>query len=673
MTTTATSVDGPWRDALHQLAELASVDIGYWDVKGTYRDASPEGLVAILRALGVGIERPDQAPDALRAQRAALWRRPLDPCAACFGGEPAHLVLRMPAADAGQLRLTIQLDTGESIDREVSLADLPVVRSAELDGGAWVERRLDLPAGLPPGYHDVRVAARDLDAECRLLSAPPAAFAPPGALREWGLFAPVYALRTGDQLGVGDLGDLRQLARFVAGQRGAFVGTLPLLACFYDTPFQASPYSPVSRLFWNELYADLRPDSLRRLGLAALDGGAGDAVLRSELGLESALLGAEPLVDYRRAAALKRRLLERLSEVAWADEAARAQLEQFRAARPRVDDYARFRATTEAMGRAWGDWPVAQRDGAIGDGDFDEANRRYHVFAQWLLRQQLARFKDEAGTAGLYLDLPVGVDGAGYDLWRERESFASEISVGAPPDPLFWGGQNWALPPLHPVAQRRTGYRYFIDCVRAHMEHAAMLRVDHVMGLHRLFWIPPRGSAADGVYVRYPADELYAVLLIESQRQRCAVAGEDLGTVPDGVRPTMAKRGLHSLFVAQFAWAFHDGSPALQTPGAGQVASLDTHDTPPFASFVESHGLGGESGELMRRWLDDLAAGPADVVFVTLEDLWLEREAQNVPGTGDDEHPNWRRRMRFDLDQIRSDLQVSDVLRAVAERRKGPA
>jgi 4-alpha-glucanotransferase len=670
---TKTTADAPWRKALHELAELAAVDIGYWDVKGTYRDASPEGLVAILRALGVGIERPDQAADAARVHLAAFWRRPLDPCAACFAGEPAHILVRMAGGATGPVRLVIRLESGESIEREASLEELPVVRTVVLDGGAWVERRLDLPAGLPPGYHDVHVEARDLDAQCRLLSAPTAAFAPPGALREWGLFAPVYSLCAPDQLGVGDLGDLRDLARFVAGHRGAFVGTLPLLACFYDTPFQASPYSPVSRQFWNELYADLRPASLRRLGLSALDGGAGDAILRSELGLESALLGAEPLVDYRRAAALKRRLLERLSQAAWADEAARAQLEAFLAARPRVDDYARFRATTEAMGRAWGDWPEAQRDGAIGDGDFDEQSRRYHVFAQWLLHEQLARFKDEEGTAGLYLDLPVGVDGASYDLWRERESFASEISVGAPPDPLFWGGQNWALPPLHPVAQRQNGYRYFIDCVRAHMEHADMLRVDHVMGMHRLFWIPPRGSAADGVYVRYPAEELYAVLLIESQRQRCAVAGEDLGTVPDGVRPMMAKRGLHSLFVAQFAWAFQDTKPVLHWPGPGQVASLDTHDTPPFASFVESHGLGAEADELMRQWLDELAAGPADVVFVTLEDLWLEHEAQNVPGTGDEEHPNWRRRMRFDLDQIRSDLNVRDVLRAVAERRKGPA
>jgi 4-alpha-glucanotransferase len=658
-----------WRQSLAELAALAAVDTGYWDVKGTYREAKPEALVAILSALGLPIGRPEQAPEALRAQRGAQWRRPLDPCAACFGGEPAQLRLRSRASDTGPLRVSIRLEQGQEIDREARLEELPVARTAEIDGQAWVERRLDLPGGLAPGYHDVTVEAGALVAHCRLLCAPSIAFAPPGALREWGLFAPVYALRTADQLGVGDVGDLRHLARFVAAQRGAYVGTLPLLACFYDTPFQASPYSPVSRLFFNELYADLRPASLRRLALSALDAIGDDA----GLGSEAALLAGDRLVDYRTAAALKRRLLERLSDAAWADSAARARLEGFVAERPRVDDYARFRATTEAMARPWGDWPVAQRDGAITDADYDERDRRYHVFAQWLLRHQLSEFKNEQGTAGLYLDLPVGVDGAGYDLWRERASFASEISVGAPPDPLFWGGQNWALPPLHPVAQRDNGYRYFVDCVRAHMEHADMLRVDHVMGLHRLFWIPPRGSAADGVYVRYPADELYAILLIESQRQRCAVAGEDLGTVPEGVRPMMAERGLHSLFVAQFAWGFQEGKPCMHWPAPGQVASLDTHDTPTFATFVESHGLGDEAESLMRRWTEELAAGPADVVFVTLEDLWLERDPQNMPGTVDDEHPNWRRRMRFDLDQIRSDLNLRDLLRAVAERRKGPA
>jgi 4-alpha-glucanotransferase len=655
------------RQALEELARLAEVDTGYWDVKGTYQTASTDGLVAILRALGAPIERPDQAPDALRAHQAALWRRPVEPCAASFGGQPVALGLRVPAGASGPVRLSIRLESGEETERTAPLRDLAVARAAEVDGVSWLERRLELPGSLPPGYHDVHIEAPGVDARCRLLAAPATAHAAPGSLREWGLFAPIYSLRSRDQLGVGDLGDLGALARAVAAERGAFVGTLPLLACFYETPFQVSPYSPVSRLFWNELYADLRPAALARLGLAA------PGPIHAAALAEAAALTDERLVDYRRAAALKRRVLEALSEAAWADPASRARIESFRAERPRTDDYARFRATTEAMGRAWGEWPAAQRDGALADEDFDDRARRYHLFCQWVLHAQLADFKREPDTAGLYLDLPVGVDGAGYDLWRERSSFASEISVGAPPDPLFWGGQNWALPPLHPVAQRENGYRYFIDCVRAHMEPAAMLRVDHVMGLHRLFWIPPGGSASDGVYVRYPADELYAVLLIESRRHLCAVAGEDLGTVPDFVRPMMAERGLHGLFVAEFAWGWQDGRPALHWPAPGQVASLDTHDTPPFAAFVESHGLAEQGEALMRRWIEELASGPADVVFITLEDLWLEREPQNVPGTGDDEHPNWRRRMRLDLDQIRTDPDITAVLRAVAERRKGPA
>lgn len=657
--------DPAWRQPLDELAHLAAVDTGYWDVKGNYVTASPEALVAVLRSLGLPIERPEEAPAALRAQLGRIWRRPIDPCAATFGGEPARLGLRTSASAGGRVRIAIRLESGEEIERLHALEELPVARSVELDGGAWVERRIELPGGLPPGYHDVSVEAGGATSGCRLLAAPAACHAPTGSLREWGLFAPIYALRGPGQLGVGDLGDLTELARLVTRERGAYVGTLPLLACFYGTPYQASPYSPVSRMFWNELYADLRPDALARLGL-------GTAGLDPADLAEASALADEPLVDYRRAAALKRRVLERLSAAAWSEPGARARLEALAAERPRADDYARFRATTEAMGRAWGEWPVAQRDGALGAGDFDEGVRRYHLFAQWLMREQLTGFKRSPDQAGLYLDLPVGVDGAGYDLWRERASFASHISVGAPPDPLFWGGQNWGLPPLHPVAQREDGYRYFIDCVRAHMEPADMLRVDHVMGLHRLFWIPSSGTAADGVYVRYPAEELYAVLLIESQRQRCAVAGEDLGTVPDGVRPMMAERGLHGLFVGQFAWDWQDGRPSLHWPAPGQVASLDTHDTPTFAAFVESHGLGDDAEPLLRRWTEELAAGPADVVFVTLEDIWLEREPQNMPGTGD-EVPNWRRKARLDMDQIRSDPRVHDMLRAVAERRKGPA
>jgi 4-alpha-glucanotransferase len=490
------------------------------------------------------------------------------------------------------------------------------------------------------------------------------AYRGPGELRTWGVFAPVYALRSAGQLGIGDVGDLAALCRMVGGAGGALVGTLPLLACFYGEPFSPSPYSPVSRLHWNEILADLRPSAWRELGLP------GAELLDDPTFAEAAaLLAGDSLIDYRRAGVLKRAALDRAADAVWADPSARARLEDHAADHPRVEDYARFRALTETLGRPWQLWSEAQKGGRIAEGDYAEEARRTHLLGQFVMNAQLADIKSGRDMAGLYLDLPVGVEGRGYDLWRERTSFAMEMSVGAPPDPLARSGQNWAVPPLHPVRQRDNGYRYFIDCVRTHMEHAAMMRIDHVMGLHRLFWIPPGGGAPDGVYVHYPADELYAVISIESHRQRCAVAGEDLGTVPDYVRPMMAERGLHGLFVAEFEWSWQDGRPAVHRPRPGTVASLDTHDTPTFAGFAAREGIPGAEA-VMWRWSEELAAGPADVFLATLEDIWLEREPQNVPGTFGDEAPNWRRRMQLDLGQIAADPRVQAMFTTLAAARR---
>ena len=684
-----------WGGALDQLAGLASVETGFWDITGTHRQASHEGLVAVLRALGHEIERPEQAPEALARARAARWRRVLEPCVACFAGEPAEVAVRLPDTGGGPAVVTIELESGETVRRDLDLDTLPVAERAEVDGRGWVERRLPLPGDLPPGYHQLRLEVAGAAATATVLSAPATAHAGPGQMRTWGLFAPVYALRSADQAGrrrprrSRAPGRLDRPARRPAGGHAAAPGVL-LRGAVSGQPLFAGHAAVLER-------ALRRPQA--RGGRGAGAGwrdrrGRGRGLRRDRpAGLRGRGRGGRgpsrqlPLVDYRRAAALKRPLLERLSRASWAEPATRARLEQFTRDHARLDDYARFRATTEAMGRPWGEWPAAQQAGHLGDGDFDEQVRRLHVTAQYLLAAQLGRLKSSPELAGLYLDLPVGVDGRGYDLWRERDAFAGEISVGAPPDPLCQAGQNWALPPLHPVRQREDGYRYLRDCLRAHMQHAAMLRIDHVMGLHRLFWIPPGGSAVDGVYVRYPADELYALVCIESQREQCAVAGEDLGTVPDHVRPTMAARGLHRLFVAEFQWHWQDGRPALDQPAPGAVASIDTHDTPTFAGFARDRGLiadgGGEAGEgegegsatfaLMKRWSEELAAGPADVALLTLEDLWLEREPQNVPGSSGDEVPNWRRRMRLDLDQVQADSRVEAVISAVASLRKTPA
>jgi 4-alpha-glucanotransferase len=307
-----------------------------------------------------------------------------------------------------------------------------------------------------------------------------------------------------------------------------------------------------------------------------------------------------------------------------------------------------------------------------------------HVIAQCTMQRQLEELDAVADPApALYLDLPVGVSCDAYEVWRWRDQFVTQLAAGAPPDALFLGGQNWGLPPLSPSAQRRDRYRYFIRCVRHHMRIAGMLRIDHVMGLFRLYCVPEGRPATDGVYLRYPADELLAILTLESRRATCALCGEDLGTVPPDVRPAMERHGLYRLHVGQWSFPHQAGHRSDDSP-AGAIASLNTHDTPTFAGWWSGVditdkvdlGLADESDATRERAeraetkeavlalspdlgpgsaladveraliavTAELAAGPAEVVLVALDDLALEPVPHNVPGTTT-ERPNWQRRI----------------------------
>ncbi len=702
---------------LQELAALSGLLVEYEDFESVRREASDDALLAALRALGIAIDGPDDAARALDAERRRVWGRLVEPCAVSWDGSPVSLLLRVGSRERGSYAVTVRLESGELKETRGRLSSLPVRRWAEVDGKRVLCRELRLPAGLEPGYHRAEIRVGKRVGECLVIASPTRAWGAPGTRpRTWGVFAPTYALRSRAGSGAGDLGDLEAMGRWVSELGGSVIGTLPLLSSFLDEPFESSPYSPVSKLFWNGLYARVEPDGSDAKELAALR----DA----------------PLVDYRAQMARKRVALEREAERAWNEQ--RPELEAFLTERPRVDDYARFRAAVERHRGIFRDWPARQRDGELRSGDYDEGVWRYHVHAQYLMNRQLAQLGRSSG-AELYLDLPVGVNRYGYDAWRERDLFVLDASAGAPPDALFGGGQNWGFPPVHPERLRESGYRYLIDSARAHFEHATMLRIDHGMGLHRLYWIPEGMPATEGVYVRYRPEEQYAVFVLESHRHQCSLAGEDLGTVPEYVPPAMRRHGLHRLFVVQFALPGESGE-SMQPVPAEAVASLNTHDTPTFASFwhggeidvraelglldeeqaraewqarkalecatiswLEERGRlpseppagngepeagqgedgepeagQGEDGEpevddalvfsVMRACLEELAASDAQMVLVTLEDLWLEREPQNVPGTGW-ERPNWRRKLRRTLEEAMEDPEIRRALERIDELR----
>jgi len=691
-----------FRHALRKLAELHGLQPSYRDVSGQMHHAGDETLLRILGCLGVPVHAPADVADALTSAEITCWDRTCDPVVVARGKKRASLRLRFERAAASRrFRVHIALEGGGHRVIEGRAAGLPSIGRHDLDGRRFVEKRLDIDAPLPPGYHHARIEIGGASDETLLLCAPRRAWGPGSPT--WGVFAPVYALRRERSLGAGDLTDLEDLLSWVSAQGGSLVGTLPLLAAFLDEPFDPSPYAPASRLFWNELYVDLD----RLPGLSDCRP-ARELLASTAYAEESARLRADPLVDYRSLMALKRRVLEELARSFFAS-AKVADLEAFIASRPGVEDYARFRAVLDTMRMPWTRWPEPLRSGRIEPADYREDDRRYHLYAQWRVSQQMAAVANKGRSAGLgiYLDLPLGVHPAGYDVWRERESFIDECSLGAPPDVVFTQGQQWNIAPLNPQALRKQRYRYFIGCIRHHLRCAGALRIDHVMGLHRAWCIPPGVPASDGVYLTYPHDEIYAILALESRRARSLLVGEDLGTVPRGVRSAMHQNGLFRMHVLQYELESATRDPLAKVT-RGTMASVNTHDMSPFAAWwkaldiddrrarglLDADGAASARAErqrsralVLRRLrakprardadvlagvLREYARSPASVLLVNLEDLWLEREPQNVPGT-DAERPNWRRKLRHPLPAIRKLERVRDVLRRVQAARRAAA
>jgi 4-alpha-glucanotransferase len=358
----------------------------------------------------------------------------------------------------------------------------------------------------------------------------------------------------------------------------------------------------------------------------------------------------------------------------------------------------------------WLSWPQHLQD-EIGAEDVDAAAVNYHLYAQWIAAEQLMQLKyaAEADDCGLYLDLPVGVDPGGYDVWRNKDLFVLKATTGAPPDPFFTKGQDWGLPPLHPERIREHGYTLLRQVLAAHMRFARYLRIDHAMGWHRLYCIPHGAGPGQGAYVRYHAEEFYAVASLESHRHECTLLAENMGTVPPEVNESLDRHGIGGMWVAPYELE-PSRRQALFPPPKLSVASLNTHDMPPAAAWwqgldiADRQSLGlltaeqaegerldrREATEMLKDWLRRSGAYPlqeegqgsppvaallrclakshAQLVLVNLEDLWLETRSQNVPGTLH-ERPNWQRKARYSLEECTQRPDVLDILADVNNLR----
>ena len=620
--------------ALSRLAAMAGILPQYCDLEGVTHETDPETARALLAAMGLAAGSEAEAAGTLAALKAREAARPL----------PAWLVLEAGSA--------------------------PVLRPT--CGGAW---RLELEDGtchegrakdtlslppLPPGLHDLIVGGHRMT----LLSAPPRLPLPP---RGWGVTVPLYGLRDAETGGLGDYADLCAVTAGIGALGAGFVGINPIHAGFPGDPQAISPYSPSSRRRFNVAH-------LACPGEARTPGGA--------------------LVDYAPAIAGRLAGLRAAFAAICPDE--RAALAGFRAAEGAdLDRFALHQALSDRFGPYWSDWPAAYRaPDAPAVSAFAAENPDAIAFHSWLqfrAERQLgdirAAARDAGMAHGLYLDLAVGTHPAGAETWADPDLFARGATLGAPPDPFAPQGQNWSLAPMIPQALAARGFRPLAEILRAQLRFAGLLRIDHILGFERAFWVPGDGP---GAYVAMPKPALLAVARIEAARAGAVIVGEDLGVIPEGLRADLAASGILGCRLAMFDPCPEDWPEAV-------MASFGTHDLPPFAGWRQGtdidwharlgHVAPGRLAELRRGRADAvadlarraggedvealhgyLAATPARLVALQIEDLLGRTDQANLPGTVDT-HPNWRRRIGPGSARLAQEPMLSRA--AAAMRRSG--
>jgi 4-alpha-glucanotransferase len=520
--------------------------------------------------------------------------------------------------------------------------------------------------------------------------------------RCWLLAVQLYSLQTPGNLGHGDFGDLAKLLPLVAAAGGDGIGLNPLHALFEDRPEEASPYAPNSRHFLNPLYLDL-----------AMVPGTEDRKVPPGDGL---------LIDYAQVAAQKyaalrdaHRRFRASPSVDLSDEFDAYDLsDEFDAYREQAGTdlrrFALFIVLRRHHGAHWREWPMLWRDvdsAALDRLAVDEADEvDFQEFLQWQAHRQLAACRDLAQRLGmrigLYLDLAVGVHPDGFDAWNGQGIFLKDISIGAPPDPLNQAGQNWGLTAFNPMALERHAYEPFRRMLAATMQYAGAIRFDHILGLNRLYLIPTGRTGRDGAYVTLPLAGLIAVIVAESHEYRCLVIGEDLGTVPDGLRETLRDAGIWTFLVTQFARDAHGDFLAPSSYTKQGLATFGTHDLPTLTGWLAASDLAvlaelnippGETaaqremsrraliaaldrekiapGDAFERIAGFLARTPSGVVSIALEDVLGIVPQVNLPGTNR-EYPNWRRRLPIAFDHLAGKLATLGRILAAEGRGRQP-
>jgi 4-alpha-glucanotransferase len=697
---------------IERLARLRGVGDAYHDFRGELHYFSLETKTGILRAMGCPVDDP-----ALLAQALGNFEpsRRLLPSVVSARGGRISVDLNIPARDFGAtISWSVSLEDGSRHEGFVSSADCPELWRGEAEGVWITRRRFEAPLDVAPGYHELRLRISGSADRCLVIVATQC-YEPPAVLqgrRLWGVAVQLYGLRSRDNWGIGDFNDLKLLTRWLAAHGAAFVGLNPLHASATADPEAASPYSASSRHFLNVFYIAVTAIPEFKDCAAARE-----RVQELEFAQRLSRLRATLHVDYRGVAETKFEILELLFRD-FRDRhlaAGSARAREFRAFAAAAGAPLQMHARFEALDRhfraslgtpsGWLSWPEEFHDvngaAATRFAEQQPAQIEFHTYLQWLAHEQLssvqALARDLKMPIGLYGDYAVGANPSGSETWADRSSYCLGAEIGAPPDPLALRGQGWGIAPQDPWTLERQRLQSFVQLIRHNMRCYGALRLDHVMALFRLWWIPAGCTPAAGAYVHYPFNQLMAALALESQRSACLVVGEDLGVVPDEIRRAMpefrlyhykvllfektdgrfrrpdefAARALattttHDLATLRSYWEGHDIELRLRlnlypTPEIhGEVLREREHDRAALLDALRAEGLAPAhpstpqepfSADLAQAAHLYLARSRSMLAALQLEDLLGMVEPVNVPGTYR-EHLNWSRKLSADLEDM---------------------
>jgi len=737
-------------ELIQELSGLCGILPEYWDITGTKHIASLETKKAILRAMNMQIDTPDDVARQINELRWKRWKSFVDPVhVLSVNVYPIIVPVYIPVKEGEEKNLTVSLlikeENGNEDKFHYSGDALHVSEQQLIDGMRFIKVNLSCDAKMETGYHALTVMCRHpetifpggsdvIQKTARLIITPDACYMPPGLqkCRAWGLSVNLYSIRSEKNWGAGDFSDLQRIVEWIAGLKGSFIGINPLHAIPNSQPFGVSPYSPISRLYRNFIYLDME-----KIPEVAASDELKKIISSKKYRQEIENLNKEALIAYERIASIKETILRKAFDIFHAKHYSRS-TNRGKAFRKYLleegDALARFAAYMalydhfSGKGRrrgdhqpcySWQEWPDHYRNPSS---QAVEAFRNEHKieilfyqYIQWVTDGQLREIAEDAGEKGmeigLYHDLAVGSAGSGSDAWSYQNVIAGGTNVGAPPDDFSPDGQTWGFPPMLPEQLRETGYELFIKTMRRNMKYGGAVRIDHALGLFRLFWVPEGLTPKDGAYVSYPAEDFLRIIALESIRNQTVVIAEDLGTIGENMREALQKFQMLSYRLFYFERNYPD--PSFLAPDkypAMALCAVTTHDLPTLTGYwsgrdielrkqagkyrdeaqwqeqifarerdkelilraLKSHGIlppehpsdpvmiPQMTPELCLAIYHYLTRTPCKLLLVSLDDIIGTMDQQNMPGTVD-AHPNWMQKTPLTLEEMKKDRRFVDL------------